>query len=191
MTLYTDNNRAEQKSHGAIHSANEMSNLHNSLIRGMNCIYLQALHVYKTKDKDDFLKFISFWCGFVHHHHDVEEDMLFPQLEELTSNKGSMKGNIEQHKIFEPRLLELSEYATTTTAAGYDGSKVRSMIDGFGDALHSHLKAEIPTLLALQSASSDSLLKIQKDCEAAGFKQPNVSLLPLHLMPIFDVELSG
>jgi hemerythrin-like domain-containing protein len=152
-----------------------MANVHNSFIRGLNCIYLQAPHVHETKDKEDFLKFISFWCGFVHHHHNVEEEMVFPQIEQLTGKKSLMNSNIEQHKIFEPGLLKLDEYATTTTAVGYDATKVRSMIDGFADALYDHLKAEIPTLLALQSESSDALLKMQKECEAAGFKQANVS----------------
>jgi hypothetical protein len=49
------------------------------------------------------------------------------------------------------------------------------MIDSFADALYDHLKAEIPTLLALQSEPSDALFRMQKECEAAGFKQANVS----------------
>jgi hypothetical protein len=73
--------------------------------------------------------------------------MLFPQIEALTGKKGIMDANIEQHHLFEPRLMELNEYASTATVETFDATKIKLLIERFGDVLHNHLKAEIPTCL--------------------------------------------
>ncbi|KAF7956541.1 hypothetical protein EAE96_003877 [Botrytis aclada] len=179
--LETPGNTQDTKKHAAIHSANEMAHLHNCIIRGINCIYLQAPHVSATEDVQDFLFFIKGWCSFVKHHHDVEEELVFPQLEAFTGKPGCMSANIAQHAIFEPGLHELADYAEKTSVPEFSATKVRSLIDGFASALRDHLKAEIPTLLALQPYESDGIMKIFKECEAAGFNQPNDVALPLIL----------
>ncbi|KAF7876409.1 hypothetical protein EAF04_001501 [Stromatinia cepivora] len=168
----------DTKKHAAI---NEMAHLHNCIIRGINCVYLQAPHVRAVDDIQDFLFFIKAWCSFVKHHHDVEEELVFPQLEAFTGQKGCMSANVAQHQIFEPGLHELAEYAEKTLVSDFNATKICSLIDGFVGALQNHLKAEVPTLLALQPYESEGIMKIFKECEAAGFNQPNDIALPLIL----------
>jgi hemerythrin-like domain-containing protein len=151
-----------------------MAHLHNCIIRGINCIYLQAPNVHAADDVKDFLFFTRAWCSFVHHHHQIEEDLVFPRLEAYTGKAGCMSANIEQHHLFEPGLKQLTEYATKTPVGDFDSVKLRALIDGFATALQTHLEAEISTLLDLQSYESKGLMEIFKESEAAGFNQPNV-----------------
>ena len=58
-----------------------------------------------------------------------------------------MDANIEQHHLFKLRLMELNEYTFITTVETFDATKIRLLIERFGDILHNYLKAEIPTLL--------------------------------------------
>lgn len=153
-----------------------MAHLHNCIIRGINCIYLQAPYVEVENDIQDFLFFIKAWCSFVKHHHDVEEELVFPQLEAFTGKKGCMSANVAQHQLFEPGLHELADYAEKTSFSDFNAIKIRALIDGFAGSLQNHLKAEIPTLLALQPYESQGIMKIFKECEAAGFNQPNVGI---------------
>lgn len=155
-----------------------MAHLHNCIIIGINCIYLQAAHVKATEDVKDFLFFVKAWCSFVKHHHDVEEELVFPQLESFTDKPGCMSANVAQHAIFEPGLHELADYSEKISPSEFSATKVRSLIDGFADALRNHLKSEISTLLALQTYKSEGIMKIFKECEAAGFDQPNVGITP-------------
>lgn len=85
-----------------------------------------------------------------------------------------MSANIAQYAVFEPGLHELADYTEKTSVSEFSATRVRSMIDGFADALRTRLKAEIPTLSALQPYESDGIRKIFKEYEAAGFNQPNV-----------------
>ncbi|TEY54144.1 hypothetical protein BOTCAL_0242g00110 [Botryotinia calthae] len=95
-----------------------------------------------------------------------------------------LTANIAQHAIFEPGLHELADYAKKTSVPEFSATKVRSLIDGFASALRDHLKAEIPTLLALQPYESDGVMKIYKECEAAGFNQPNTKQMQDVALPL-------
>jgi hemerythrin-like domain-containing protein len=138
------------KAHGAEYVARQMVHLHNCIIRLLNSIYNQALHVKSKEDIRDFLAYIKHWHDELEHHHSVEEDHFFPRIEALAGVPGIMEGNVEQHNAFEPGLKALGEYATSTSVEEYDGKKVQSIIDDFGHILSTHLADEIPTLLDLE-----------------------------------------
>lgn len=85
---------------------------------------------------------------------------MFPKIEALTGEEGTMEGNVEQHHLFEPGLEALGKYATSTSIEDYDGKKVQEIIDDFGEILTTHLADEIPTLLALDKYDGKALRKV-------------------------------
>lgn len=132
-------------------SATEMVLVHNMIIRGINSIYLQAPNVKLEKDIEDFLTYMYSWSLLVHMHHDNEESAIFPLLEEYIGIKGYMEKNVDQHKGFGPGLKAYDDYipAVREGKEKFDGTKVRSIIDSFGQVLVQHLSEEIGTFQEL------------------------------------------
>jgi hemerythrin-like domain-containing protein len=74
-----------------------MALAHNMLLRGLNSIYLQAPHIAPA-DAGDFISYAKCWVEVLEHHHKMEEDRIFPWIEEQTGEEGIMEGNVEQHR---------------------------------------------------------------------------------------------
>jgi hemerythrin-like domain-containing protein len=70
---------------------------HNVIIRGLNSIYKQALHI-GPEDKADFIQYAKCWHEVLDGHHRMEETALFPEIEKKTGEKGIMDVNVEQHR---------------------------------------------------------------------------------------------
>jgi hemerythrin-like domain-containing protein len=134
----------------AVFIAREMANAHNGMLRALNSIYQQCTFVKEPKDVKDLLLYATFWCDWIHEHHDGEETFFFPRVEEITGVKGLMEVNVTQHQVFMAGLEELHKYAKETPVEGYDGMKLRNIIDSFGGNLTKHLTEEIGTLLGLK-----------------------------------------
>ncbi|KAF2474417.1 uncharacterized protein BDR25DRAFT_216438 [Lindgomyces ingoldianus] len=170
--------------HPAHYIANEVAFAHNAMLRGPNAIYLQAPHISAT-DISDFLFFVASWSAWVVHHYTIEEDKMFPLFESVSGVK-SLRQNVEQHHAFSGGLAELNKYATTTSTEGYSGPKVQEMIRSFGSTLRTDLGDEIDTLWAMDSvpantAGSERLLSIYKQCEAEAGKQDKAIVPPMVL----------
>lgn len=152
-----------------------MSHVHNTLIRGLNSIYLQGPHVCSLADRRDFLFFCSAWVKTVEHHHDTEERVLFPAIEELTKKPGLMEGNHQQHEAFTPGLNSLLQSAQDTNPGDYSWNSLKAIIDGFAPSLMKHLVDEIDTLLDLQTYDSAELMQLWLVTEnvAKGVAHPN------------------
>ena len=94
------------------------------------------------------------------HHHDGEEDILFPLLEAASGNAGTMQTNIQQHVAFHSGLVDLQAYLASvqadSSATSYDGPKLKQLIDAFAPALVQHLYEEIPTLLQYGKSHPDA-----------------------------------
>ena len=73
-----------------------MCNLHNSILRGYNSIFLQAAHVQEA-DKSDFVGYALTWHKFVKSHHDDEEQTLFTKMEEVLKDNTVFKATHEEH----------------------------------------------------------------------------------------------
>jgi hemerythrin-like domain-containing protein len=147
----TDKVRQEQSEDGASRNASEMALIHNILIRGLNCITLQAINVKKSEDIMDFMSFCDAWSCALHSHHNTEETVYFPLLEEQSTEKGVMAKNHAEHEIFLPGLLAFDEYirGVQSDVKLYEGSKVVKIVDSFGPALETHLQNEIVLLESL------------------------------------------
>lgn len=143
--------------------AREMACAHNGMLRGLNSIYQQSIHITKPQDIADLLKYTEFWCGWIHEHHDAEEEFYFPEVERLTGVKGLMETNVAQHHAFMPGLEAFSKYSTETSVEEYDGVKLRGIVDSFGEILSRHLSDEIETLLELKAYDPIVMKKVYDD----------------------------
>jgi hypothetical protein len=93
FTLIPTPGRGENlnKLEDAVFIAREMANAHNGMLRALNSIYQQCIFVKDPKDVKDLLLYATFWCDWIHEHHDGEETFFFPRVEEITSMKGLME----------------------------------------------------------------------------------------------------
>ena len=129
-----------------------MALVHNLIIRGLNSVYLQAPNIKEKKDITDFLTYMYSWSLLVHMHHDNEESMIFPLLEQSIGIDGYMDRNVDQHKLFGSGLMAFDDYVKAVRAgdAQFDGMKVRAIIDSFVEVFIQHLAEEISTFLDLE-----------------------------------------
>jgi hypothetical protein len=169
--------------------ASEMAHVHNMLIRGLNSIHLQASHI-KPADEKPFCKYIMGWYNLLHSHHSGEEAMFFPIVEKMTGTKGIMDTNIDQHKAFHDGVDELKGYVQAVIAdqERYSGTKVVSLVDGFGASLVQHLADEIPTILSLRQYGEKRMAGLPKEFDAEGDKAMVGSLL-YQLTPVNSANI--
>jgi hemerythrin-like domain-containing protein len=87
-----------------------MALVHNIIIRGWNSIYLQAPKI-KIADVPDFLHYCDAYHAFVVGHHDSEEAVLFPKIEEATGLQRVMDDDVAEHgkslKIYSGLVLKM------------------------------------------------------------------------------------
>jgi len=161
--------------------AREMTFAHNGMIRGLNSIYQQCIHVSSPGDIADLLKYAEFWCDWIHTHHGGEETILFPKIESITGQKGLMERNVEQHHAFMGGLEEFQRLSKETGVEEYDGMKLREVIDGFGEELTEHLTAEIGTFLELEKYPDPAVKKAFVDFDDLIRKSDAVGF-PIYLL---------
>ena len=77
-------------------TASTMCVVHNSLLRGLNSIYVQSPNV-QPADYTDFIGYSLCWHSVVHEHHTSEEYLFFPEIEEAVGEKGLLDGNVQEH----------------------------------------------------------------------------------------------
>ncbi|EHK20680.1 uncharacterized protein TRIVIDRAFT_192611 [Trichoderma virens Gv29-8] len=145
------------KAHASVHVAREMAFAHNGMIRALNSIYQQCIHVSTLIDIADLLKYAQFWCQWLREHHHGEEELLFPQIEKITGEKGLMERNVAQHHAFESGLVKFETWLNDSKPENYHGKELRALIDSFGKILIQHLTEEIQTLLALGQYDGQAL----------------------------------
>jgi hypothetical protein len=82
-----------------------MALIHNILLRGLNCIYLQAPNISNLSDIQDFMAFCDAWSCTLHSHHKAEETVYFPLLKQQYHEKGVQARNHAEHETFLQGLL--------------------------------------------------------------------------------------
>jgi hemerythrin-like domain-containing protein len=154
-----------------------MSLAHNGIIRGLNSIYLQAPHL-PPKDVAivrDFLTYCQCWSESMHHHHDAEEKVFFPEIESISGIKGLMAHNVEQHRAFTPGFQEFEAYCRSCKPAEYDGLELRALVERFAEPLTQHLYDEIESLRALDKYNSTRVRQAYQRLEKSLTDTDNVS----------------
>jgi len=132
-----------------------MANVHNTFIRTLNTIYLQAPYITTPGLAADFFQYCRSLGSLLYLHHSQEEAVLFPKWEKLSGQKGIMEVNVHQHEKFQPKLAEFNTYVETTKPGDYNAEKMKELIDAFAPALMTHLADEIPTIMALRKYGND------------------------------------
>ncbi|KAF1837687.1 hypothetical protein BDW02DRAFT_565799 [Decorospora gaudefroyi] len=170
--------------------AQEMANVHNVLLRGLNSIYQQAPFVTTPTDIADFMLYITAWADTVHHHHSLEERLFFPRVEALARDagvpewEGMMGGNVAQHHEFEPKMAEMVVWVEGVRAwnTEYDAGVLKGLMDGFAGVLTQHLHDEIGTLMRLEGCDGEGVARALKEVADEGMKtaEPNL-VVPLIL----------
>ncbi|KAL2800169.1 hypothetical protein BJX66DRAFT_350929 [Aspergillus keveii] len=193
--IETPSKTKDVTSHAAIHIANIMAHTHNAMLRGLNSIYLQANHITIQQDISDFLFFINAWATWVSHHHELEEETMFPGFERVLGIEGLLQSNVDQHHTFQPALQELLVYSETTQPGGYRSEDVRGLFEKFAPAFREHLSDEIESLLSMQRyAENDdkgqALLEVYKAAEVEAGKQDK-DVIPPMVLGLRDVTFEG
>ena len=112
-------------------------------IRSLNAIYIQANSVSLSRDIADFLVYCQAWYETLEHHHRVEEEFFFPELEKRLDKPGLMDQNVEQHRVFHEKLDIWGSKCYELKPEDYNGVEWRRMIDDFATPLLRHLHEEI------------------------------------------------
>ena len=128
--------------------------VHNVMIRGINCVHRQAVRVTQegsAQDKMDFANFAAQWGQMLHHHHDLEETMIFPRFCEEVGDPNLMDGPLAEHREFDEGLEKYNGYLKDVKEGKeeLDGEKLRAIVDEVIPAVHRHLVLEIDELLSL------------------------------------------
>ncbi|KAG6817123.1 hypothetical protein H0H93_007510, partial [Arthromyces matolae] len=120
----------------------QMAIAHNMFIRGINAIYAQATKIEPSKAKS-FAFFCNALLEMIHHHHTLEEEIMFPFFESKFG-ANAMGDNVEQHHAFQHGVDDFEAYIKDVLhgKAVYSGDLVIKKLDSFADTL------EIPTLKA-------------------------------------------
>ncbi len=102
-----------------------------------------------------------------------------------------MAANIAQHHGFHDELDALGNYATEVMAgkAKYDGAKIVTLVDGFGENLARHLNDEIPTILNMRQFGEEKMGPVVRTFEDEA-EEVIVSLCvpPLLRVPFFPLS---
>ncbi len=133
--------------------ANEMIIAHNFLIRGINSVYLQCVHVERAPGVvPAFVHYASTWSRIVKAHHQSEEQWVFPDIEAVTGAAGLMQSNVEEHHSFEAGVEEYDAYLKSVLDGTevYQGARLKAIIDSFMPTLWNHLANEIDSLKTLE-----------------------------------------
>lgn len=179
--IETPSKTRDLNSHGSIYIASEMAHAHNAMIRGLNAIYLQAAGMKQAKDIADFLFFTRAWAAWVLHHHTLEENIMFPEWEQLIGKPGFFEGDTAQHHTFSDGLNRLQTYATDTNPQDYAPDKLKAIIDEFKNVFHTHLCDEIEDLLRLREFDGEKLLLVYKKANATASEQEKTVVPPMVL----------
>ncbi|PGH18326.1 hypothetical protein AJ80_04504 [Polytolypa hystricis UAMH7299] len=145
--------------HFVISMAQIMATAHNILLRGFNSSYNQCLGVDKGNPADiaDFLIFNQAVYHLTHAHHLTEEEVFFPDVEEIAGVKGLMESNVQQHREFDERLEKFRKYVFETDVKDYDGQTLKDTLDDLLSKLQVHLHEEVETMLDLVKYDEEKL----------------------------------
>ncbi|GKT45527.1 uncharacterized protein ColSpa_05708 [Colletotrichum spaethianum] len=170
------------KTAGANSMAEEMTIIHNLIIRILNTIYLQCINVEKSpKDVQDFVSYAIEWARMVQEHHHTEEETVFPSIEKMAGVPGLMQANVAQHEAFHDGLHAYMGYLEKVQKGeeAYSGERLKGIIDSFMPILRQHLSDEIDTLVKLGDYDCDWetwFKKLQKELLAKA-DDPNLKFV--------------
>ncbi|KAK4231122.1 hypothetical protein QBC38DRAFT_466883 [Podospora fimiseda] len=126
--------------------ATHMALLHNSIIRGYNSIWHQAVGL-REQDKADFIGYSLAWYKFVKSHHDDEEDNLFTKISDLLKDNTTFEETHKEHESFLAGLAEFEKYLSNLkNPSDFSGDELRLIMSSFQEPFEHHFHSEISTI---------------------------------------------
>jgi len=145
-----------------------MAQIHNTMIRALNASWNHAASVQpSTQEAVDFLLFNQQLFTTLDHHHKLENEYLFPKIEEMLNRPGAMEEHTKGRAAFGQGLTVFQKYVFMTKASEYHGATVRHIIESFAPSLIQHLHDEITALVGLHMLDSTRLLRAWKEAGLA------------------------
>jgi hemerythrin-like domain-containing protein len=131
--------------------------IHNVMIRGVNTMLNQASSVNSPNDIKDFMEYAISFCVMIHEHHECEEVLFFPMMENATGVPGILDRNVVQHEEFLPKIHDFDVYCKQVRlqVRNYDAKKFVDLIGAFGTLLTRHLTDEIDSFKQLDQYNLD------------------------------------
>jgi len=115
------------------------------------------------EDLDNFLGYIRAWASSIVGHHDSEEDVLFPFL----NQKLDFSTEIEQHVIVAEGLTGIIKFIdeSVDNHSAFDATKLKGMMETLAGPLFEHLDQEVEDLAPekLKVFTTEELSKAGKD----------------------------
>ncbi|EMD40167.1 hypothetical protein CERSUDRAFT_112377 [Gelatoporia subvermispora B] len=119
--------------------------------------------------KDDLANFIGYcetWAAGIDHHHETEEQVVFP----LLRAKLDVSREIEQHKVVHGGVDQILAFLQRAKAdhAAFDPAELREMMERLKGPLYEHLDEELEHVKAenLRVLTEKEIQKVNKDLDA-------------------------
>jgi hemerythrin-like domain-containing protein len=168
--------------------ASRMALSHNAFIRGFNSIYQQAPRLQRPVDKRDFVGYCLAWIDCVKTHHQYEESELFPNINKAAGHSGLMDDAVHEHEAFYGGMDRMRAYLQDR-GQEFIAAELINIMNSFKDALHSHLAAEPPAIVALaRYNTAENPIDILGIADVAGKKQVNLTFM-FNTLPVFFLNM--
>ncbi|KAI1812636.1 hypothetical protein GGS20DRAFT_522869 [Poronia punctata] len=146
--------RTHNVSHPALYIANELSHIHNAMIRGLNAIYIQTSHVQEPQDIADLLFLAKSWARWVSDHHVFKERVLFPEFEKILAISAgglTLRRDEEEIEARLHRIVTCTTATTTTTTTMRMGMKdLQGLLSDLANTLVPHLNLQIGIMASMR-----------------------------------------
>jgi len=122
-----------------------MAQVHNVMIRGLNSMLIQAPFISTPADIKDFVDYALSFCVLIGEHHNTEEVLVFPLIDDATGVPGIMDKNVVQHEAFIPKLHDFKIYLSQIKLGvrKYDEKKFVTLLNSFAGLMVEHLIDEV------------------------------------------------
>ncbi|KAK5632243.1 hypothetical protein RRF57_007957 [Xylaria bambusicola] len=201
--------------HPALHIANEITLIHNAMIRGLNSIYLQHYHVRQTQDIADLLFLTQSWSTWLLDHHQLKENIMLPGFEAAlgvqagtltmsstpnppavfmgsdmaTSTKGKDKVSYgeEEEDTISFLLHRVYAYASAThkDPQAYNATTLEGLLFSLGQILVPHLTRQVRLLASMREMCLSSPIKKKEDDIPGPLPLPVAKIPKTMKMPAF------
>ncbi|MFJ2028532.1 hemerythrin domain-containing protein [Streptosporangium sp. NPDC087985] len=85
--------------------------------------------------------FITVLCAGIHHHHTMEDQVLWPVIERAAGTEVDLRGLSDDHSELDPLLTEINDQATAFSATR-DASALAASLARLADMLDEHIEEE-------------------------------------------------
>lgn len=166
-----------------IHLVRGLQTAHKVLRRSIDAIIDTAPTVH-VRDRGSFLAFVKAFSKNIHHHHHLEENIMFPLLQGMCNAMDETDRLHDEHADLVLTIMKLDE---AREARPYDGSRIAAAAQALKDEMIKHLDYEESVYSAMVVARANPALVeeveriIQKDVAQSSNPFVDLPFLALNL----------